>query len=173
MTPAQVGVIMGGATDFETLGHAAETLAAIGIAQEVDVVSAHPTPERMVEYTTQAQGRGLRVIITGAGGAAQLPGMVAALTLLPVLGVPVESVTLRGIDSLLSIVQMPAGVPTATVAVGRAGAVNAALFAARLPALDDVALAARLVAERAARADEARRAGALLRADHDLNGGRT
>ncbi len=164
MSGPVVGVIMGSASDFETLRHAAETLAALDVAYEVDVVSAHRTPQRMVEYATQAQRRGLRVIIAGAGGAAHLPGMVAALTPLPVLGVPVRSDALRGIDSLLSIVQMPAGVPTATFAIGRAGAVNAALFAVRMLAHGDAALAARLEAHRAEQAEAVRSGAAALRA---------
>jgi 5-(carboxyamino)imidazole ribonucleotide mutase len=164
MSAPLVGVIMGSASDFETLRHAAETLAELDVPYEVDVVSAHRTPQRMVEYATQAQGRGLRVIIAGAGGAAHLPGMVSALTPLPVLGVPVRSEALRGVDSLLSIVQMPAGVPVATFAIGRAGAVNAALFAARMLAHGDAALAARLDAHRAAQAEAVRSGAAALRA---------
>jgi len=127
-----VGVIMGSRSDWETMQHAAQTLDALQIAYETRVVSAHRTPDLLFEYAASAQARGLEVIIAGAGGAAHLPGMVAAKTSLPVLGVPVESKALHGLDSLLSIVQMPAGVPVATFAIGRAGAVNAALFAAAL-----------------------------------------
>jgi 5-(carboxyamino)imidazole ribonucleotide mutase len=145
-----VGVVMGSHSDWETLRHAAETLAGLGIAHESRIVSAHRTPRRLFDYATAARGRGLGVIIAGAGGAAHLPGMLAALTPLPVLGVPVESAVLRGQDSLLSIVQMPAGIPVGTLAIGRAGAVNAALLAAAILALGDPALAARLDAWRAA-----------------------
>jgi 5-(carboxyamino)imidazole ribonucleotide mutase len=125
-----VGVIMGSRSDWETLRHAAETLDALGVPYEVRVVSAHRTPDLLFEYASSAEGRGLEVLIAGAGGAAHLPGMAAAKTALPVLGVPVESKALHGLDSLLSIVQMPAGIPVATLAIGRAGAVNAALLAA-------------------------------------------
>jgi 5-(carboxyamino)imidazole ribonucleotide mutase len=125
-----VGIIMGSRSDWETMRHAAATLEELGIPHEVRVVSAHRTPALMVEYATGAEARGLMVIIAGAGGAAHLPGMVAASTVLPVFGVPVESKALHGMDSLLSIVQMPAGVPVGTLAIGRAGAVNAALLAA-------------------------------------------
>ncbi len=124
-----IGVIMGSKSDWETMREAAQTLAQFGVAHECRVVSAHRTPEWMVEYATQAEGRGLEVIIAGAGGAAHLPGMVAGHTLLPVIGVPIQSKALNGMDSLLSIVQMPAGVPVATMAIGRAGAINAALLA--------------------------------------------
>jgi 5-(carboxyamino)imidazole ribonucleotide mutase len=124
-----VGVIMGSQSDWETLVHAAETLEKLGVPYEVRVVSAHRTPDLLFEYAASAEGRGLEVIIAGAGGAAHLPGMTAAKTVLPVLGVPVESRALNGVDSLLSIVQMPAGVPVGTLAIGRAGAVNAALLA--------------------------------------------
>ena len=127
-----VGVVMGSKSDWETMRHAAETLESLGIAHEVRIVSAHRTPDALFTYAGQAAARGLATIIAGAGGAAHLPGMLAAKTHLPVLGVPVESRTLKGMDSLLSIVQMPAGVPVATFAIGRAGAVNAALFAAAL-----------------------------------------
>jgi len=129
---ALVGVIMGSQSDWETLRHASETLDELGVAHEVRVVSAHRTPDLLFEYASTAQARGLEVIIAGAGGAAHLPGMTAAKTLLPVLGVPVESKALSGMDSLLSIVQMPAGIPVATLAIGRAGAVNAALLAASI-----------------------------------------
>jgi 5-(carboxyamino)imidazole ribonucleotide mutase len=127
-----VGVIMGSRSDWETLVHTANTLESLQIPHEVRVVSAHRTPDLLFEYTASAEARGLEVLIAGAGGAAHLPGMTAAKTVLPVLGVPVESKTLHGVDSLLSIVQMPAGVPVATLAIGRAGAVNAALLAASI-----------------------------------------
>ena len=127
-----VGVIMGSKSDWETMSHAAETLDVLGVPYEVRVVSAHRTPDLLFEYAASAEGRGLQVIIAGAGGAAHLPGMAAAKTTLPVLGVPVESRALKGMDSLLSIVQMPAGVPVATLAIGRAGAINAALLAAAI-----------------------------------------
>ncbi len=127
-----VGLIMGSRSDWETMGHAAQTLEALGVPYEARVVSAHRTPDLLFEYAATAEGRGLEVIIAGAGGAAHLPGMTSAKTLLPVLGVPVGSKALKGIDSLLSIVQMPAGVPVGTLAIGRAGAVNAALLAAAI-----------------------------------------
>ncbi len=152
MAPADgalVGVIMGSQSDWPVLSHAATTLDALAIAHEARIVSAHRTPDRLAAYAKQAAGRGLRVIIAGAGGAAHLPGMCAAWTLLPVLGVPMESHALKGMDSLLSIVQMPAGVPVGTLAIGRAGAVNAALLAAAILALSDEAIAARLAAWRA------------------------
>lgn len=145
-----VGIIMGSTSDWETMRHAAETLEKLGVAHETRVVSAHRTPERMFEYARSAEGRGLKVIIAGAGGAAHLPGMTASLTALPVLGVPVESHALKGQDSLLSIVQMPAGIPVGTLAIGRAGAVNAGLLAAAILATSDPALARRLAAWRAA-----------------------
>jgi 5-(carboxyamino)imidazole ribonucleotide mutase len=148
-----VGVIMGSRSDWETLRHTAETLEKLGIPHETRVVSAHRTPERLFDYAKQAAGRGLRVIIAGAGGAAHLPGMAASMTHLPVLGVPVQSAALAGVDSLLSFVQMPAGVPVGTLAIGRAGAVNAALLAASILALQDAALAARLIAWRAAQTE--------------------
>ncbi len=132
-----VGLVMGSRSDWETMGHAAAQLEALGIAFEREVVSAHRTPERLFEYAKTARERGLKAIIAGAGGAAHLPGMLASMTPLPVLGVPVQSRALNGLDSLLSIVQMPAGVPVATFAIGRAGAVNAALFAAALLAAGD------------------------------------
>jgi 5-(carboxyamino)imidazole ribonucleotide mutase len=138
MAKALVGIIMGSSSDWETMGHAAATLDGLGIPYEKRVVSAHRTPKLMVEYAESAESRGLKLIIAGAGGAAHLPGMTASLTTLPVLGVPVESKTLKGLDSLLSIAQMPAGVPVATFAVGKAGAINAALFAASLLAQSDV-----------------------------------
>jgi 5-(carboxyamino)imidazole ribonucleotide mutase len=139
-----VGIIMGSQSDWETMQHVAQTLDRLGISYEKRIVSAHRTPERLYNYARSAQQRGLKLIIAGAGGAAHLPGMTAALTRLPVLGVPVESRTLRGVDSLLSIVQMPGGVPVATFAIGQAGAVNAALFAASILALGDPAIAAAL-----------------------------
>jgi 5-(carboxyamino)imidazole ribonucleotide mutase len=150
MGPARVGVIMGSQSDWTTMQHAAETLAALDIPHERRIISAHRTPDRLAEYARGARARGLSVIIAGAGGAAHLPGMCAAWTSLPVLGVPVESQNLKGMDSLLSIVQMPAGIPVGTLAIGRAGAVNAALLAAAILALADPALAARLDAHRAA-----------------------
>jgi 5-(carboxyamino)imidazole ribonucleotide mutase len=130
--PPLVGVIMGSRSDWETMSHTASTLEALGVPFEVRVVSAHRTPDLLFEYAGSAEARGLEVIIAGAGGAAHLPGMAAAKTPLPVLGVPVQSKTLHGVDSLLSIVQMPAGIPVATLAIGRAGAVNAALLAAAI-----------------------------------------
>ncbi len=148
-----VGIIMGSRSDWETLRHAAETLETLGVAHECRVVSAHRTPERLYAYAREAAGRGLKVIVAGAGGAAHLPGMAASMTRLPVLGVPVQSQALNGIDSLLSIVQMPAGVPVGTLAIGRAGAVNAALLAAAILALSDPALARRLDAWRAAQTE--------------------
>lgn len=137
MAKALVGIIMGSSSDWETMQHAAATLDALGIPHEKRVVSAHRTPKLMVSYAESAEKRGLKAIIAGAGGAAHLPGMTASLTTLPVLGVPVESKTLKGLDSLLSIAQMPGGVPVATFAVGKAGAINAALFAASLLAQSD------------------------------------
>jgi 5-(carboxyamino)imidazole ribonucleotide mutase len=148
-----VGVIMGSKSDFETMRHAKETLEALEIAHEVRVVSAHRTPDRMVLYAREAASRGLRVIIAGAGGAAHLPGMTASLTALPVLGVPVQSHALSGLESLYSIVQMPAGIPVGTLAIGRAGAVNAALLAASILALTDAALGVRLAAWRQRQTD--------------------
>lgn len=139
-----VGVVMGSTSDWETMRGACEALESLGVAHEARVVSAHRMPEEMAEYAKSAVRRGLRVIIAGAGGAAHLPGMLAAHTLVPVLGVPVRSAALQGLDSLLSIVQMPAGVPVATFAIGAAGARNAGLFAAQLLAAEDAALAARL-----------------------------
>ena len=145
-----VGVIMGSRSDWGTMRHAAEALAGLGVPHEVSIVSAHRTPLRLVEYAGTAVARGLQVIIAGAGGAAHLPGMAAALTLLPVLGVPVESKALSGLDSLLSIVQMPAGVPVGTLAIGPAGATNAGLLAAAIVARGNPAVAAALAAYRAA-----------------------
>lgn len=150
MSGALVGIIMGSRSDWETMRHAAETLDALGVAYEQKVVSAHRTPDRLYDYARAAKGRGLKLIIAGAGGAAHLPGMAAAMTSLPVLGVPVESKALKGLDSLLSIAQMPAGVPVGTLAIGQAGAVNAALLAAAILALGDDALARRLEDYRAA-----------------------
>ena len=135
-----VGVIMGSRSDWETMRHAVETLDALGVPNETRVVSAHRTPDLLFEYASGAQARGIRVIIAGAGGAAHLPGMVSAKTTLPVLGVPVESRALQGIDSLLSIVQMPAGVPVGTLAIGKPGAINAALLATAILAIEDPAL---------------------------------
>jgi 5-(carboxyamino)imidazole ribonucleotide mutase len=146
---AEVGIIMGSQSDWQTMRHAAATLAALGIAAEVRIVSAHRTPDRLFTYAREARNHGLKVIIAGAGGAAHLPGMTAALTPLPVLGVPIESQALKGQDSLLSIVQMPAGVPVGTLAIGRSGAINAALLAAAVLALGNPALADRLDAWRA------------------------
>ena len=149
--PSRVGLIMGSQSDWSTLRHAATILDELAIGHEDRIVSAHRTPKRLVEYATTARERGLHVIIAGAGGAAHLPGMVAALTPLPVLGVPVASRALQGLDSLLSIVQMPGGVPVGTLAIGRAGAINAALLAASILALQDPAVAGALDAWRAAR----------------------
>ena len=143
-TAALVGIIMGSQSDWETMRHAAETLEALGVPFETRIVSAHRTPKRLYAYAEEARGRGLKVIVAGAGGAAHLPGMTASMTPLPVIGVPVESKSLKGMDSLLSIVQMPAGVPVGTVAIGRAGAVNAALLAAAIVALGDEQVAAAL-----------------------------
>jgi len=148
-----VGIIMGSKSDWETLQPAAELLAQLGIAHEVKVVSAHRTPDLLFEYAAQAEARGLAAIIAGAGGAAHLPGMTAAKTRVPVLGVPVQSKSLSGMDSLLSIVQMPRGIPVATFAIGAAGAANAALFAAAIIALGDATVAARLTAFRKAQTD--------------------
>ena len=148
----RVGIIMGSQSDWETMRHAADALASLGVAHEARIVSAHRTPDRLAAYAKGAQARGLGVIIAGAGGAAHLPGMCAAWTTLPVLGVPVESHALKGLDSLLSIVQMPAGVPVATLAIGRPGAVNAGLLAAAILALADPALAERVAAHRQAQA---------------------
>jgi 5-(carboxyamino)imidazole ribonucleotide mutase len=144
-----VGVIMGSQSDWDTLRHTAETLDALGVAHECRIVSAHRTPERMRDYARSARGRGLKVIVAGAGGAAHLPGMVAAMTPLPVFGVPVESKALSGWDSLLSIAQMPGGVPVGTLAIGRSGAINAGLLAASVIALTDAEVAAALDAWRA------------------------
>lgn len=150
---ALVGLIMGSRSDWETMRHAADLLAELGVPHEQRVVSAHRTPDLMFEYAATAASRGLRVIIAAAGGAAHLPGMVASKTTLPVLGVPIQSKALSGLDSLLSIVQMPRGIPVGTLAIGEAGAVNAALLAAQILALEDAALAARLEAYRARQRD--------------------
>jgi 5-(carboxyamino)imidazole ribonucleotide mutase len=136
----RVGVVMGSRSDWETMRHASETLSLLGIPHESRVVSAHRTPERLFRYASEAEGRGLEILIAGAGGAAHLPGMLAAITILPVLGVPVESRMLRGVDSLLSIVQMPKGIPVGTLAIGPAGAANAALLAAAMLARHDPAI---------------------------------
>ena len=144
-----VGLIMGSQSDWATMKHAADTLEALGVPFEAQIVSAHRTPKRMAAYAGGAQKRGLKVIIAGAGGAAHLPGMTAAMTALPVLGVPVESAALRGMDSLLSIVQMPAGVPVGTLAIGRSGAINAALLAASIIGLGNIKIASALAAWRA------------------------
>ncbi len=148
-----VGIIMGSTSDWETMRHAAETLTALGVPCETKVVSAHRTPDRLYDYAKGAADRGLKVIIAGAGGAAHLPGMAAAMTALPVLGVPVESKALSGMDSLLSIVQMPGGIPVGTLAIGKAGAINAALLASAILALSDDGLADRLAAWRKAQTD--------------------
>jgi 5-(carboxyamino)imidazole ribonucleotide mutase len=143
-TEPLVGVVMGSRSDWETMRHAVETLDALGVANETRIVSAHRTPDLLFEYAGAARGRGLKVIIAGAGGAAHLPGMISAKTTLPVLGVPVESKALQGVDSLLSIVQMPAGIPVGTLAIGKAGAINAALLATAILATSDENLAAAL-----------------------------
>ena len=148
MAPCPVAVIMGSQSDWATMRHAAETLDELGVAYDARIVSAHRTPDRLVAFAKGARGEGFKVVIAGAGGAAHLPGMVAAMTPLPVFGVPVESQALSGQDSLLSIVQMPPGVPVGTLAIGRAGAVNAALLATAVLALMDPALAGRLDAWR-------------------------
>jgi 5-(carboxyamino)imidazole ribonucleotide mutase len=144
MTEPLVGIIMGSSSDWETMRHASETLDQLGVPHETKIVSAHRTPKRLYDYAHSARERGLKAIIAGAGGAAHLPGMAASMTSLPVLGVPIESQALKGMDSLLSIVQMPAGVPVGTLAIGKAGAVNAALLAAAMLATSDSELAARL-----------------------------
>ncbi len=159
-----VGIVMGSASDHETLAKAEDVLREFGVPYEISVVSAHRMPEEMYEYAKSAVSRGLKLIIAGAGGAAHLPGMVSALTTLPVLGVPVESRALSGLDSLLSIVQMPGGVPTATFAIGPAGATNAGLFAVKVLALSDPALAAKVAAHRERLAAKAREGTAKVRA---------
>ena len=151
-----VGVVMGSQSDWATMRRCADVLAEFGVAHECRVVSAHRTPDLLVEYARSAEGRGLQVIVAGAGGAAHLPGMLAANTIVPVIGVPVESRALKGMDSLLSIVQMPAGVPVATMAIGEAGATNAGLLAVAVLARHDPDLASRLDAYRAARAEQVR-----------------
>lgn len=148
-----VGIIMGSTSDWETMRHAAETLEALGVDHETRVVSAHRTPQRLYDYATGAADRGIKVIIAGAGGAAHLPGMAASMTHLPVLGVPVESKSLKGMDSLLSIVQMPGGIPVGTLAIGKAGAINAGLLAASILSLSDEGLAERLKAWRQRQTD--------------------
>jgi 5-(carboxyamino)imidazole ribonucleotide mutase len=148
MTKPLVGIIMGSKSDWETMRHAAEMLDQLGVAYETKIVSAHRTPKRLYDYAHSAKERGLKVVIAGAGGAAHLPGMTASMTSLPVLGVPVESQALKGIDSLLSIVQMPAGVPVGTLAIGKPGAINAGLLAAAMLATQDEALSKRLDAWR-------------------------
>ncbi len=151
--PKPVAIIMGSQSDWSTMRNAAETLTALGVGHEARIVSAHRTPDRLVQFAKGAKEEGFKIIIAGAGGAAHLPGMTASMTALPVFGVPVESKALSGQDSLLSIVQMPAGVPVGTLAIGKAGAVNAALLAAAVLALNDEALAARLDAWRARQTD--------------------
>ncbi|MBN2970784.1 5-(carboxyamino)imidazole ribonucleotide mutase [Roseomonas aeriglobus] len=149
----RVGIIMGSTSDWETMRHAAEILDTLDVPHETRVVSAHRTPDRLYDYATGAAGRGLKVIIAGAGGAAHLPGMAAAMTHLPVLGVPVESKALKGMDSLLSIAQMPGGIPVGTLAIGKAGAINAGLLAAAILAGSDAELEARLIAWRTRQTD--------------------
>ncbi len=153
-TQPRIGIVMGSRSDWDTLAPAADILGKLGIAHEVRVVSAHRTPDLLFDYAAQAAARGLKAIIAGAGGAAHLPGMLAAKTALPILGVPVQSHALNGVDSLLSIVQMPAGVPVATFAIGKAGAVNAALFAAGVLALEDATVARALADFRAAQTEQ-------------------
>ena len=150
MTAPMVGIIMGSSSDWETMRHAAETLDQLEVAHETRIISAHRTPKRLYDYAHSARERGLKVVIAGAGGAAHLPGMTASMTMLPVLGVPIESQALKGMDSLLSIVQMPAGVPVGTLAIGKPGAINAALLAAAMLATHDEALSRRLDAWREA-----------------------
>jgi 5-(carboxyamino)imidazole ribonucleotide mutase len=154
MAQPLVGIIMGSTSDWETMSRAADLLNTLGVPHETRVVSAHRTPDRLVAYAREAEGRGIRVIVAGAGGAAHLPGMVAAMTHLPVLGVPVKSKSLSGWDSLLSIVQMPAGVPVGTLAIGEAGAANAGLMAASILSLQDEDLRERLIAWRQAQTDK-------------------
>ena len=150
MTEPLVGIIMGSKSDWETMRHAADLLDQLGIPHETRVVSAHRTPKRLYDYAHSAKGRGLKLVIAGAGGAAHLPGMTASMTELPVLGVPIETQALKGMDSLLSIVQMPAGIPVGTLAIGKAGAINAGLLAAAILANEDESLAGRLRAWREA-----------------------
>lgn len=151
--PPSVAIVMGSQSDWATMSHAAETLEKLGVAHQTRIVSAHRTPDRLVDFAKSAKAEGFKVVIAGAGGAAHLPGMVAAMTPLPVFGVPVQSHTLSGLDSLLSIVQMPGGVPVGTLAIGKAGAINAALIAAAVLALSDEALSDRLVAWRQAQTE--------------------
>jgi len=153
MADPLIGIIMGSTSDWETMRHAAETLDELGVPYETRVVSAHRTPKRLYDYAHGAKARGLKAVIAGAGGAAHLPGMAASMTELPVLGVPVESKALKGMDSLLSIVQMPAGIPVGTLAIGKAGAINAALLAAAMLATQDETLARRLAEWRAKQTD--------------------
>ncbi len=148
-----IGIIMGSTSDWETMRHTADILTELGVPHETKVVSAHRTPQRLYDYATSAADRGLKVIVAGAGGAAHLPGMAAAMTHLPVLGVPVESKTMKGLDSLYSIVQMPGGIPVGTLAIGKAGAKNAALLAAAILATSDEALTEKLIAWRTAQTD--------------------
>ncbi|ADH98223.1 5-(carboxyamino)imidazole ribonucleotide mutase [Salisediminibacterium selenitireducens] len=157
----KVGIIMGSRSDLETMQHAMDTLKELGVPYEAKVVSAHRTPDRMFHYAETAHGRGIRVIIAGAGGAAHLPGMVAAKTIVPVIGVPVQSKALNGLDSLLSIVQMPGGVPVATVAIGKAGAVNAGLLAAQQLAMEDEVLYTRLTDRRKALEEQVTETGEI------------
>ena len=151
--PAPIAIIMGSQSDWETMRHAADTLNALGVSSEKHIVSAHRTPDRLFSFAMGAMAAGLKIVCAGAGGAAHLPGMTASLTELPVFGVPIESKTLSGVDSLYSIVQMPAGVPVGTLAIGKAGAINAALLAASVLALNDPALAGRLAAWRKAQTE--------------------
>ena len=153
MADPLIGIIMGSTSDWDTMRHASDTLDSLGVIHETRVVSAHRTPKRLYEYAHSAKERGLKAIIAGAGGAAHLPGMAASMTELPVLGVPIESKALKGLDSLLSIVQMPAGIPVGTLAIGKAGAVNAALLAAAMLANHDEALAGRLADWRSKQTD--------------------
>ncbi|OYY04709.1 MAG: 5-(carboxyamino)imidazole ribonucleotide mutase [Acidocella sp. 35-58-6] len=153
MNKPLVGIIMGSRSDWPVMQHAAEILQKLGVAYEAKVVSAHRTPKRLYDYATGAQARGLKIIIAGAGGAAHLPGMAASMTILPVLGVPVASTALQGQDSLLSIVQMPGGIPVGTLAIGKPGAINAGILAASILALSDPALSTRLAALRAEQAE--------------------
>jgi 5-(carboxyamino)imidazole ribonucleotide mutase len=148
-----VGLIMGSQSDWATMRHAAETLESLGVPCEARIVSAHRTPKRLFAYAAEAKGRGLKVIIAGAGGAAHLPGMTASMTPLPVLGVPIESAALKGMDSLLSIVQMPAGIPVGTLAIGKSGAINAAILAASIIGLDDAKIMATVERWRARQTD--------------------
>ena len=151
--PAPVAIIMGSQSDWETMRHAAETLHTLGVASDKHIVSAHRTPDRLFAFAKGAKAAGIKIVIAGAGGAAHLPGMTASLTELPVFGVPIESKALSGVDSLYSIVQMPAGVPVGTLAIGKAGAINAALLAASVLALNDSALSGRLAAWRKAQSE--------------------